>query len=318
MSGVLVTGATQPLGIRIIEMLVDRGIEVLATGREPVETVQDRLPTGVDYHQADLSRNRELRELLQGPCHKRELDAVIHLAFHRAASRDGRRVHRLNVGATRLLLRLAEDQPAMKRFVHRSTAEVYLVRTDRPVMIREDQPLNLDPRAPQWVRDRVEADVTVCARTGLSPLHVVVLRCAEILAPHSGSQLYDYLGSRVCLRPMGFDPVLNLLSLEDAAEAFVGALTCPEQGVFNIPGADTLPLSRTIQAWGRAELPLPGPLIGPLYRARTLVKRTEFRYDMNRWRFHFNAVLDGSRSRDVMGFEPHTPIQWPASRRESS
>jgi len=311
MSGVLVTGATQPLGRRIVELLCEIGRPVLATGREDPGDIAQSLPPGVRYTRTDLTRGREVRGLLQGPCMEMGLDAVIHLAFHRAAGLEGHRVHRLNVDATRLLLRLAEEHRTLRRFVHRSTAEVYLVRGSRPALVREDQPLNLDPRATQWVRDRVEADITVCARTGLSPLHINVLRCAEILAPAMGSQLYDYFGSRVCLRPLGFDPVLNLLSLEDAARAFVSSLDCPEQGVLNIAGADTLPLSWAIRAWERHDIAVPGPLVGPLYRARAIVRRTDFRYRQNRWRFHFNAVLDGTRAADVMGFEPVHPIRWP-------
>ncbi len=312
MNGVLVTGATQPLGARILEILSERGVAPLvAAGLERESDYAGRLPKGVRYCRVDLTRARQVRTLLQGPCREEGIESIVHLAFHRAAVGGGSRIHRLNVEGTRLLLRLAEEHPTLKRFVHRSTAEVYLVRTDRPALVREDQPLNLDPQAPQWVRDRVEADVTVCARTGLSPMHIVVLRCSEILSASMGSQLHDYLSSRVCCRPMGFDPVLNLLSLDDAAHAFVRALECPDQGVFNIPGADTLPLSWAIQAWGRADLPIPGPLLGPVYRARALLRHTDFRYDLNRWRFHFNAVLDGTRARDVLGFEPSRPIRWP-------
>ena len=39
------------------------------------------------------------------------------------------------------------------------------------------------------------------------------------LVAQSGSQLHDYLQSRVCLRPMGFDPMLNVLSVDDAVRA---------------------------------------------------------------------------------------------------
>ena len=41
----------------------------------------------------------------------------------------------------------------------------------------------------------------------------------EALAPGTGSQLYDYLESPVCLRPAGYDPMVNLLTIEDAALA---------------------------------------------------------------------------------------------------
>jgi UDP-glucose 4-epimerase len=126
-----------------------------------------------------------------------------------------------------------------------------------------------------------------------------------------GSQLYDYLASRVCLRPLGFDPMLNLITIEDAVRALVLALDKPANGIFNIPGADTLPLRRAIRLWGRTGLALPGPLLAPLYAVRASALSMEFRYDMNHRRFHFSAILDGRRARDVLGYAPEHPIDWP-------
>jgi UDP-glucose 4-epimerase len=76
-------------------------------------------------------------------------------------------VHALNVDATRALLQLCERHPTIKRFVLKSYAEVYAVQHDLPVLIAEDHPLNLHPNAPQYVRDRVEADLHACVRMGL-------------------------------------------------------------------------------------------------------------------------------------------------------
>lgn len=310
--GVLVSGATTPLGAAVVQAILAAGRgPVIATGLETPDQARALLPPQADYHQVDLTHPRRVRQLLFGPVRAAGVQAVVHLAMHRRAGEGGAEVHRLNVDATRLMLRLAENHPSVRRFVLGSSAAVYLARHDTPDLVREDWPVDLSPRAPQWVRDRVEADITVCARMGLSPIHVNVLRQAEILAPDMGSQLYDYLSSRVCLRPLGYDPILNLLSIEDAAQAWLLALDAPEQGVFNIPGADTLPLSRAIRLWGRDDLPLPGPLLGPLYRLRRRVRRTDFSYAINHQRFHFNGVLDGTRARQLLGYRPCHAIAWP-------
>ncbi|MCO4747200.1 MAG: NAD-dependent epimerase/dehydratase family protein [Proteobacteria bacterium] len=307
----LVTGATTPLGQRVVEMLLESGHgRVLAVGFEPASVVQ--FDSRVVYRRVDLTRARQVRELMHGTVREMNIDTVIHLAMHRSARFDRNKAHRLHVDATRLLLRLSESHPTVSRFVHRSSSEVYLSRNDQPDVLREDQPLNLSVKAGQWIRDRVEADVTVCARMGLSPtLHVNVLRCAEILAPDMGSQLHDYLSSRVCFRPLGFDPIVNLLSLEDASRAFALALHAKEPGVVNIPGADTLPLSAATRKWGRDSLAVPGAWMGPMYALRARLRNSEFRYDLNVWRFHFNGVLDGARARRVLEYEPASPVQWP-------
>lgn len=312
MSGVLISGITTPLGTRLAQRLVEAGCcTVVGAGVEPWEQVRGGLPPEVEYHCVDLTRPRVVRRLLFGPAREHGVEALVHLALHRAAADTGRRVHQLNVEATRLMLRLAEEHPSIRRFILRSSAGVYQQRADTPDLVREDHPIELSAAMPQWIRDRVEADVTVCTRMGLSPLHVNVLRCAEIFAPRMGSQLYDYLQSRVCLRPLGFDPILNLLSLEDAAAALQLALVARAPGVVNIPGADTLTLTTLIRRWGRDDVPVPSLLLEPLYRARARVRHTEFRYGLNVRRFHYNKVLDGARAREVLGYVPANPIAWP-------
>ncbi|MFT4625973.1 MAG: UDP-glucose 4-epimerase [Myxococcota bacterium] len=311
---VLVTGATTPLGASIVHrLLADPAIErVLALGREAEvdipEVLHDRRVT---YLRTDLTRSRNVRDLMFGPVFAHEVTTVVHAALHRRASDEGRRVRRLNVATTRTLLWLTEQHPSIRRFVFLSSGQLYRRSAWSPTVLREDVELDLSPGAPQWLRDRVEADLAVTARLASPDLDVVVLRCAEILCADAGSQLHDYLASRVCLRPMGFDPMVNVLSLQDAANAFAAAVASSASGVFNVPGADTLTLSQAIAKWGRVDVALPGPLLGPLYAARRAVLGTDFRWDLNEARFRIGAVLDGARARSVLGYTPQHPLVWP-------
>jgi nucleoside-diphosphate-sugar epimerase len=149
---------------------------------------------------------------------------------------------------------------------------------------------------------------------GMSDLSIAVLRCAEVLACGTGSQLWDYLQSRVCLRPLGFNPMINVLSIADCVAALILAAAAPGSGIYNIPGADTLPLSRITAGCGRADVPVPGPLLSPLYQLRTWTVGLEFRYDLNLRRFHFGGVVDGARARQVLGYQPCHPIRWADTR----
>jgi UDP-glucose 4-epimerase len=220
-------------------------------------------------------------------------------------------VHQLNVEALRSILDLSHRHPTIRRVVVKSFAEVYRVSLDLPVLVTEDHPLNLAPNAPQWVRDRVEADLTACAQMGLSNAEIVVLRCAEALGPGTGSQLFDYLDAPICLRPMGFDPMVNVATIADIVRALERATHGSGEGVFNIPGFDTLPLTSCIQKWGTPGLPLPGSLIERLYRLRHRVVGSDFSYGLNRRRMHYGLVLDGTRARMELGYEPETPVDWP-------
>lgn len=312
--GVMITGATTPIGEALVDVLRQdpRIGHVMAVAREPRGLVASALfdDPKVSYQEVDLTRSRQLRRLLYGPVREQQIEAVIHMAMHRSAGDSGKQVHSLNVESTRHLLELAERHPTIKRFVFRSFGAVYKIRADLPNLLKENHPLALD--GPQWRRDRVEADLTVCAHMGLSPLHIVVLRCAECLAPSCGSQLHDYLSSRVCFRPLGYDPMLNLLSVKDMAEGLFRALFAEGQGVFNLPGWDTLPLSCAIAQAGRREVPVPEMMLPPLYWLRKQSRGRDFRYDLNHWRFHYNGVLDGSRAATHLNYRPQHAIDWPS------
>lgn len=287
---ILVTGATTPLGGEVgRRLLTDPAVEhVLEAGAEPFLGDAPRL----SYRRCDLTRERAVHDLVHGDARAHGVDTVIHLAL-------------------RQLLAACAAVPTIARFVYPSSAAVYALRASGPALLDEDAALEFDPEAPQWIRDRVEADLTVCARMGMSRLAIVVLRTAEILAPDMGSQLWDYLRSRVCLRPLGFDPMINVISLEDAAAAVVLAAGARGQGVYNVAGADTLPLSRLIARWGRRDVPVPRPLLAPLYRLRAGATGLEFRFDLNLRRFQFGGLIDDARARADLGYRPTHPLRWP-------
>jgi UDP-glucose 4-epimerase len=307
---VMVTGANAPLGRKVIELLLRRDdvALVLAIGASHQEPLvpEPRLL----YRTVDLTRSRAVHDLVWGEAREHAIDHVMHGIHHRKASDQGRSVHRQNVDSTREILRACVEHPTIHRFVYRSFAEVYRFDHTTPSVIDESEALDFEQTSSQWVRDRVEADLAVCAHFG-GALSIAVLRFAEIFAPEVGSQLWDYLQSRVCFRPLGFDPMINILALDDAAAASIAALRGDAVGVFNIPGADTLPLSEAIIESHRLDIPVPGPLMAPLYRLRGTVKGFEFRYGLNLRRFHFGGVVDGGRARRELGYEPRTRVTWP-------
>lgn len=263
------------------------------------------------YLQVDLTRSRRVRELVFGAARDLGVEVVTHLAMHRSRRRLGRKAHKLNVEALRSILDLSDRHPTIRRVIVRSHAEVYKVRLHLPTLVTEDHPVDLSPTAARYVRDRVEADITACARMGLSQAEIVVLRSAEALAPDCGSQLYDLLDAPLALRPAGFDPMVNVATIADLVSALEKAIHGSGEGVFNVPGYDTLPLSEAIRKWGVPQVPAPGPVIRPLYGLRHRVLGSDFSYSMNRRRMHYGLVLDGTRARNELGYVPSHPVDWP-------
>ena len=267
------------------------------------------------------ARSRSLRDLLFGTARQMGIDTVVHgpalrgPCARRSRWRGGGDAASPALSITRELVLACEAHPTIRHLVYLSSAGVYALRFTEPNLLDEDHPLELDPAVLRDVRDAALADLTVCSRLGESAaLSSRVLRLAEVLAPDTGSQLWDYLQTRVCLRPLGFDPMINVLSLDDCVAAVALALRSRRPRIYNIPGADTLPLSRVVARWGRVGIAVPGPLLAPLYRLRTGVVGLEFRYDLNMRRFHFGGVLDGARAQVELGYRPEHRIGWPAAR----
>ena len=307
----MITGATTAIGRALVEELLDdAGTErVIAVGAEPTRGVES--DGRVVRLRVDLRRERSIRELVFGPVREHGITTVIDMATHRAASALGS--YALNVEETRRLMHFVERVDSVERFVYRSFGDVYRARSDLPAIIDEDHPLRIGPGVPQYVLDRVEADLAVCARMGMSRIGIVVLRMAECLAPEAGSQLWDYLQSRVCMRPLGFDPMINLMSAEDAGAALALAAKSRAQGIFNIPGFDTLPLSRILERFGRTEVAVPSPLMRPAYALRRATLGADFHWSLAEDRLRYGFVLDGQRASEVLGYAPRHPVHWPLS-----
>ncbi|MGE0789157.1 MAG: NAD-dependent epimerase/dehydratase family protein [Sandaracinaceae bacterium] len=312
MSRYLITGATTPIGDALIRELLKRDdcARIVAVGAEPIRARAMEIDGRVKYERVDLTRERNLRELLFGVARREAIEVVVDMASHRSVRVTGARARALNVLETQRLLLLCEEHPTIRRFVYRSYAEVHDVSAALPALIDEAHPLNLRPDAPQWIRDRVEADLTVCTRMGMSDLEICVMRCAECLAARTGSQLHDYLESKVCFTPLGYDPVVNLISEEDIGRALALAARSNARGIFTIPGVTTLPLSEVIRKTGRRRVGVPGPAMAPLYRLRRAVLRSDFDYSLNRGRLHYGVVLSGARAEAVLGYTPQVSVTF--------
>jgi len=317
LKNVLITGASSPIGEQLVlRLLEDSRVGQVLAAADPDNPLTLAERPRLTRVTVDFRKQRRLHNLLFGPAKELNINVIVHAAQSDSAVKEGASVHAHNVDSLRSIIDFAERHPSIKRLIIRSTGEVYQVQRDLPALISEEHPLNMSAGAPQWVRDRVEADFSACARMGLSKLSIVVLRMAEVLAPGCGSQMFDYLQSPICLRPIGFDPMLNFLTIEDAAAAFQKSIHSQAQGVFNIPGADSLPLSETISRWGRFSIPLTEGAIFKIYRFRRRFRGAQFRYGMNRRRFHYSGVLDGGRASSILRYVPSSPINWPISEQE--
>lgn len=308
MSGVLVTHADQPLGRRIVKRLYhDPAIDfVLAVGEGSAPRGFRRFlagePPRFDYARADLARHRAASDLFHS-ARVREggIDTVVHVPCHGAvAERERPLVSGLPVrtAEARLVLQHGLESPSIRHLVALGSAFVYRFASGNAARVREDSELDLDPGVSAERRAWIDADMLFHAEVGGERLRVVLLRLPTVVGEGAEVYLNPLLEGppRPHLRPLGFDPLMALISDKDVARGVQLAIHAKDaDGVFNLASDETLPLSRLASWTGRASIPVPGwavrVLQGPGAPRDAATRR-------------FGLTLDTTRARRELGFEP--------------
>ena len=100
----------------------------------------------------------------------------------------------------------------------------------------------------------------------------VLLRPVHIIGRRLRNRASKLLTSPYVPRLIGFDPMLQFLDEEDAAEAIVVAIRSPRRGVYNVAGEGTIAYSHAIEHAGGRPLPLPHLVARPFLRGFGRVK----------------------------------------------
>lgn len=243
---VLVTGASRPLGARVVaELRADPGI----AGVVAVEAEDGSGP-------ADLSGARYADVIAA-----EGVDTVVHLDQVHAPDDAGGRVamQETNVIGAMRLFAACQRSVGVGRIVLASTTEVYGASPTDPAVFTERTPSRGRP-AGTYARDAVEVEGyarDLCARR--DDITMTILRFADIIGPGIGTPLTRYLEPPVVPVPLGHDPRLQFLHADDAVAAIHRMAVADHPGVFNVAGPGTLTLSQALRRSGRAQLRVPDP-----------------------------------------------------------
>jgi UDP-glucose 4-epimerase len=172
--------------------------------------------------------------------------------------REVRSIHETNViGTMNVLVGCSAPSSPVRRLVVKSGAAVYGASPGDPSFFSEDM-TNFDRMASGLTRDLLEMEQLVsefALRNERSD--VTVLRLG--LRVSEGTSLARYLSLPVVPTFAGFDPRLQLLHEEDAAEAIVRATMGGHPGTFNVAGDGVVLLSQAIGIMGGR----PAPVLPP-------------------------------------------------------
>jgi UDP-glucose 4-epimerase len=290
---VVVTGISGNLG-RTLAKLLHKHERIIGIDRRPFAG----RPKDVEMHQLDL-RKKKAEDVFR----KNEIRAVIHMGIMHDPRMSEEEHHSFNVvGTTRLLEYCAKY--GVPKVVVLSSANVYGPSPDNSNFLTEDAPLMAASRF-SGVRDLIEVDMLAHSFFWKHPhIQTVILRPVHIVGPTIKNAPSNYLRLRHPWVMAGFDPMVQLIHVEDVARAMVEAALRPEpKGVYNVVGPGEVPLSSIHRELQREPIPVPHlvarPLLGVLFKYR-LANFPPPELD----HIQFLCNVDGARWRQDVSWQP--------------
>jgi nucleoside-diphosphate-sugar epimerase len=256
MRNVLVTGASSPLGRRLVLSLGGRrGVEHVV-GVEP-KASSDWIE-GVELV-AFAPDHRALVEFMNDNA----IDTVIHcgLAPDRNGSgdspADARVIETMRLGAA-----VAHPDVSVRAWVVASSSAVYPTSSQAPLLHRENGEARNGVGAAAAALLEAEEYVRDVARRAPHQ-NVSILRLQEIVGPGAVGPFSSLLRQPVLPAPIGYDARVQLLALDDALGALAFAAELELAGVYNVASAGSLRWSEATRALGRPVVPVLPLEVGP-------------------------------------------------------
>ena len=140
--------------------------------------------------------------------------------------------------------------PGLKRLVLRSHGYAYGSNPKNPGMVTEERISLLPPgdRAQSWLKAEEIAKIHAGA---------AVVRLTNVTDPAEGDPLTIKLSHAIASKIAGYDPNVQVITVDDAARALVAAAESNSTGLFNAAGDGAVPLSEAFRAAGTLPVGLP-------------------------------------------------------------
>mgnify|MGYP006284713661 CR=1 FL=1 len=300
---VLITGATGGFGKLLVKKLHDDpqvdqivGLSNEDIDRREEEALEDEK---FEFEPGD-TRKKRVEEVFQN---NPGIDVVVHLAYDNDPEHSLRDVEETNVFGTLRMIRLARKYN-IEKFIYKSPTVIYGATPENPALITEDNPLRGSRDHPS-IRNKIEADMTcqMNMHPGIKP-RIVILRCCAIVGHHVRAPMNTLLKGQLVPIVMGYDPMFQIMHEDDVTNALALAVKNTEaEGAFNVAGKYTEPLSEMIHRMGKTSMPVPEMMLKSFYRLYFISRRQHsFPFDLDVLKYPF--VVDTTRAREVLGFEP--------------
>ncbi len=286
---VLITGIAGNLG-RAVARRLHRSVELLGMDRRRVK----HMPKDIDVEVVDI-RRRRAEDLFR----REKIDAVIHLNILHDPRSSQQQHHDFNLGGTQKISALCAEHRVPKLIVL-SSANVYGPHPNNDQFLLEDAPL-MGSQNFGGIRDLVALDMFCNTFFWRYPeIETVILRPTHIVGRVNNAPT-RYLRLERPWTIMGFDPMIQLVHVEDVVSAIECALRPGIRGVYNIAGPAPTPVSYLIEQMGKK------PAVYPEAIARQILK-TAWTLKLSDWpspeldHIKYVCMVDDALARKELGY----------------
>lgn len=251
---------------------------------------------------ADVSSDLTLVHIFQ----KENVDTVLHTGFldHLSSDPDFTHIYE-SIGTFQILATCAELK--IRKLVVAGTSMVYGAHSDNPIYITEDHPLRGDPNW-AYIREKVDVEKQVAQFAKNHPdITVTVLRMPPLLGRRADNFIKSYIDKPVVLTIAGYDPLWQLLHLDDALSVINTVLTADIPGVYNFAAPGVLPLSSIIRIMGNRRMPVPHSFLRTYTAAKWLTQLSNVQSPMLEY-LKFSCLADCTRAFKLLGLRPERTI----------
>lgn len=293
-SRIMITGIAGNLG-RIVAQAMHREGPIIGVDRRPFM----RGPKDIEHHSIDIRRNAA-EQLFR----KRDIDAVIHLNIMHNPRANLNDHYTFNLYGTQRLLEYCIKYK-VKKFIFLSSANIYGPRPESSGYLAENAPL-MASQAFAGIQDLIAVDLLVQSFFWKHPeLEVVILRPNHIIGPGIKNAPTNYLRLDPVPTLLGFDPLIQLLHVNDVVNAMQLVLHKPARGIYNLGGPEVLPLSALLKFMGRRSLPILKSLACPMLKNMWRARMTSFP-PPELAHIQYSCLVDDSRARQDFGYQPRS------------
>ena len=293
-SRVLVTGVSNPLGAEVARRLAPHVPYLFGCDmNDPISALEE-----MDFVHAD-TRHAAIGKLVR----QLNVDTVVHLAVMVDTPHDARSIHETDViGMMNVLVGCSGPASGVRKLIVKSSQAIYGAGPGDPSFYSEDMS-SIERPTSSITRDLLEMEQLVSEfALRNEPCQVTALRLGFRVS--EDTTLARYLSLPIVPTFAGFDPRLQLLHEDDAADAIVRAVLGEHPGVFNVAADGVVLLSQAIGIMGGQPAPILPPygqwLARLALRALTRVDIQSHLADV----IAFGSVMDCSRLEAEFGWRP--------------